>query len=56
MSSHRVLLVEDDRSISEMVGPYLEKRALTLHMPMTVWRQNGCSSRQGRGLISSFLI
>ncbi|KAA2301475.1 response regulator transcription factor, partial [Clostridioides difficile] len=25
MLSHRLLLVEDDRSISEMVGPYLEK-------------------------------
>lgn len=25
MSGNRVLLVEDDRSISEMVGPYLEK-------------------------------
>ncbi len=25
VSSHRLLLVEDDRSISEMVGPYLEK-------------------------------
>lgn len=30
MSSHRLLLVEDDRSISEMVGPYLEKEGFDL--------------------------
>ena len=30
MSSHRLLLVEDDRSISEMVGPSLEKEGFDL--------------------------
>ena len=30
MSSHRLLLVEDDRSISEMVGPYLEKEGYSV--------------------------
>lgn len=30
MSSQRLLLVEDDRSISEMVGPYLEKEGFDL--------------------------
>nr|WP_285856266.1 response regulator transcription factor [Paenibacillus illinoisensis] len=30
VSSHRLLLVEDDRSISEMVGPYLEKEGYSV--------------------------
>lgn len=31
MSAYRLLLVEDDRSISEMVGPYLENEGYQVH-------------------------